>query len=346
MHDADIRGPAAAAGPVSCQGPGQEPGQGPGQGPIRLGVARCLLGDHVRYDGGHKFDPFVVHGLGRFVELMPVCPEVECGMPVPREAIRLEGDPAAPRLRGRQSGHDFTDQMQDWATVRLDDLETQGLCGYVFKSRSPSSGMERIKVYPEGGGQPTPTGVGIWARMFMERFPLLPVEDDGRLHDHRLRENFVTRIFVFKRWRDMFCQRRTVGGLVDFHTRHKLLLLSHNEVLYRDMGRLVAGARSLPLEQLFKDYLHLLTKALSYKTTAAKNVNVLMHCLGYFKADLTTDEKQEMLDLLAGYKAGHVPLIVPVTLMNHYVRKYGQPYLRDQVYLNPHPVELQLRNHV
>lgn len=314
--------------------------------PVRLGVARCLLGESVRYDGGHKFDPFVVHGLGRFVDFVPVCPEVECGMPVPREAVRLEGDPAAPRLRGRQSGHDFTDRMLDWGRARLDELVGQGLCGYVFKSRSPSSGMERIKVYPEGGGQPRPVGVGIWARMFMERFPLLPVEDDGRLHDHRLRENFVTRIFVFKRWRDMLERGRTVGNLVDFHTRHKLLLLAHNEAIYRDMGRLVAAARSLPMDELFDTYVQSLTKALSYKTTAAKNVNVLMHCLGYFKAELEADDKQEMLDLLASYKAGHVPLIVPVTMMNHYVRKYGQDYLAGQVYLNPHPVELQLRNHV
>ena len=314
--------------------------------PIRLGVARCLLGDHVRYDGGHKFDPFVVHDLGRFVEFTPVCPEVECGMPVPREAIRLVGDPAAPRLKGRESGHDHTQRMQDWGRARLDALADQGLCGYVFKSRSPSSGMQRIKVYPEDGGQPQPNGVGIWARMFMERFPLLPVEDDGRLHDHRLRENFVTRIFVFKRWRDMLERGRTVGGLVDFHTRHKLLILAHDEAVYRRMGPLVAAARSVPLDDLLATYLESLTKALSHKTTAAKNVNVLMHCLGYFKQQLGPDEKREMLDLLAAYKAGHVPLIVPATLMNHYVRKYGQDYLASQVYLNPHPVELQLRNHV
>lgn len=314
--------------------------------PIRLGVARCLLGDHVRYDGGHKFDPFVVHGLGRFVELKPVCPEVECGMPVPREAIRLVGDPAAPRLKGRESGHDFTDRMQEWGRNRLEELAKENLCGYVFKSRSPSSGMQRIKVYPDDGGQPQPVGVGIWACMFMERFPLLPVEDDGRLHDDRLRENFVTRVFVFKRWRDMSAKGKTVGGLVDFHTRHKLLILSHNETVYREMGRLVAAARTMPQDQLFATYLELLTKALSYKTTASKNVNVLMHCLGYFKAELTGDEKQEMLDLLADYKAGHVPLIVPVTMMNHYVRKYSKDYLAGQTYLNPHPVELQLRNHV
>ncbi len=316
---------------------------------IRLGVARCLLGDRVRYDGGHKFDPFVVHGLGRFVDFVPVCPEVECGMPVPREAIRLVGDPAAPRLVGRETGHDFTDQMQSWGRARLDDLAGQDLCGYIFKSRSPSSGMERIKVYPEDGGQPRPTGVGIWARMFMERFVLLPVEDDGRLHDHRLRENFVTRVFVFKRWRDMFDAAKgapSVGDLVDFHTRHKLLLLAHSERHYRQMGPLVAHARDLPPERLFDDYLALLTAALSHKTTTAKNVNVLMHCLGYFKDDLTADEKQEMLDIVADYKAGHVPLVVPATLLGHYVRKYGKDYLAGQVYLRPHPVELQLRNHV
>ena len=200
--------------------------------PIRLGVSRCLLGDKVRYDGGHKHDPFLTRTLGEYVEYVPVCPEVECGLPIPREAMRLVGNPDAPRLVTQKTGIDHTRRMQDWAMSRLDELEQEGLCGFIFKSKSPSSGMERVKVYAENGnlvGQ----GVGIFARMFMQRFPLLPVEEEGRLHDPLLRENFIDRIFVLRRFRDMTKAGQTLGNLVTFHTRHKLQILAHSPEIGR-----------------------------------------------------------------------------------------------------------------
>jgi uncharacterized protein YbgA (DUF1722 family)/uncharacterized protein YbbK (DUF523 family) len=316
-------------------------------GKLRLGVSRCLLGEKVRYDGGHQLDRFVAHILGDHVEYVSVCPEVECGMSIPREAVRLAGDVERPRLVGRESGRDYTEQMENWAARRLEALAGEGLSGFIFKSGSPSSGMERIKVYPaSGAGQPVSyKGVGVFARMFMERFPRLPVEDDGRLHDMRLRENFIERIFVVRRWQDVLA-RPSQRALVDFHTRHKLLVLSHNTELYRELGRLVAGGKARAEAELFDLYEELLMRALRLLATPRKHANVLTHCLGYFKKRLTPDEKQEMLELIARHRTEQVPLIVPLILLNHYVRKYGEPYLADQVYLNPHPAELKLRNHV
>lgn len=313
---------------------------------LTIGISACLLGKPVRYDGGHKLDQFLVETLGRFVSFVPVCPETECGLGVPREAMRLTGDPASPRLMTIRTGQDLTARMEQWATRRVRELAEEDLCGFIFKSRSPSSGMERVKVYADTGGEPVKTGVGLFAREFMARFPLLPVEDEGRLHDPILRENFITRIFVLKRWRDLLATKRSRGGLVAFHTAHKLLLLSHSEKHYRAMGKLVAEAKKPSLDELFSGYESLLMEALRLKSSFAKNSNVLLHILGYFKKDLSADERQEMVELIDRYRGGLVPLIVPITLLNHYVRKYDQSYLAGQIYLNPHPLELKLRNHV
>jgi uncharacterized protein YbgA (DUF1722 family)/uncharacterized protein YbbK (DUF523 family) len=312
---------------------------------IRLGISTCLLGQKVRYDGGHKLDRFLTDTLGRYVEYVPVCPEVECGLPVPREAMHLEGDPENPRLVTIKSRVDKTDQMIRWARRRVAELEKEDLSGYIFKSKSPSSGMERVKVYDEKG-MPSKKGIGLFARAFMEHFPLFPVEDEGRLHDPLIRENFIERVFVLSRWRDALVQSRSRGALVEFHTRHKLLILSHHEQHYRELGRLVASAKEIPVKELFGEYLNRLLALLKFKTTPKKNANVLMHIMGYFKHQLSGDEKKELLEVIDLYRTGIVPLLVPITLVNHYVRKYKDPYLQKQYYLNPHPIELQLRNHV
>jgi uncharacterized protein YbgA (DUF1722 family) len=235
--------------------------------------------------------------------------------------------------------------MLAWAKKRVVELEQESLCGFIFKSDSPSSGMERVKVYTDQG-MPRKKGVGLFARAFMEHFPLLPVEEEGRLHDPKLRENFIEAIFTLKRWREALAQGQTRRGLVDFHTRHKLLLLAHSPRHLRELGKLTAqpGKRLLP--EIYDTYQTLLLEALRLRTTAKKNLDVLYHLMGYFKKDLTSDEKQELLEIFDHYRRGYVPLIVPITLINHYVRKYDQPYLKVQYYLHPHPLELQLRNHV
>jgi uncharacterized protein YbgA (DUF1722 family)/uncharacterized protein YbbK (DUF523 family) len=312
---------------------------------IKLGISTCLLGKNVRFDGGHKLDRFLTDTLGQYVVYVPVCPEVECGLPVPRESMHLEGDPDSPRLVTSRTKQDMTERMVNWAGRRVVELEKEGLMGFIFKSDSPSSGMERVRVYNEKG-MPAKKGVGMFARLFMGHFPLLPVEEEGRLHDPKLRDNFIERIFALARWRDVLSKGMTRGNLVDFHTRHKLLILSHNPKNYQMMGKLVAQAKAIPLRELYGQYQSVLMEALQLKTTPKKNANVLQHMMGYFKDQLSPDEKQELLEIIELYRKEYVPLIVPITLIKHYVRKYDESYLKEQVYLNPHPIELQLRNHV
>jgi uncharacterized protein YbgA (DUF1722 family)/uncharacterized protein YbbK (DUF523 family) len=311
---------------------------------IRLGISTCLLGENVRYDGGHKRDRFIIETLGQFVEFVPVCPEVECGLPIPRESMHLAGDPESPRLVTTRTKVDHTERMVKWAKKRVGELEKENLCGFVFKSNSPSSGMERVRVYNEHG-IPQKVGIGMFARAFMDHFPLVPVEEDGRLHDIRLRENFIERIFALKRWRELLGLNQTRGKLVNFHTKHKLLIMSHSQKHARILGKLVAEAKNVPAEQLYSEYQMLFMEALRLKTTIKKNINVLQHMMGYFKKQLSSDEKRELLETLEQYRYEYIPLIVPVTLLKHYVRKYDQPYLKQQLYLNPHPAELKLRNH-
>jgi uncharacterized protein YbgA (DUF1722 family)/uncharacterized protein YbbK (DUF523 family) len=311
---------------------------------IKIGISQCLLGENVRWNGGHARSRFITDTLSHYVDFVPVCPEVEAGFPIPRETFRLIGDPENPRLITTRSKVDHTDKMVQWASQRVEKLESENLCGFIFKKDSPNSGLLRVKVYNEKG-MPVKKGVGLFARAFTERFPRIPVEEEGRLNDPNLRENFIEQIFTLKRWRETLEMKKSVGKLVDFHTRHKLLILSHSQTHYRALGKLVAQGKSLPLETLYDHYELQLLESLNLKATVKKNVNVLLHLLGYFKKELTADEKQEVLEIIDRYRDGFVPLIVPITLINHFVRKYQQPYLLQQVYLNPHPLELKLRNH-
>jgi uncharacterized protein YbgA (DUF1722 family)/uncharacterized protein YbbK (DUF523 family) len=312
---------------------------------IPIGISSCLLGNRVRYDGGHKHDPFLTDTLGKYVEWIPVCPEVECGLAVPREAMRLVGDPKHPRLVTIRSGVDHTRRMQQWSSKKIRALETEDLCGFVFKSRSPSSGMRGVKIYtPEG--VPAGTGAGIFARAFLEHFPLLPVVDEGRLHDPGLRENFIERVFVYRRWQEYHNYDGSIGGLISFHSDHKLLLMAHSQKHYSILGKVVAGAKMFRREDLYRNYLVTLMQGLAYLATRKKNTNVLQHMAGYFKEQLTKEDRQELQDVIGQYHQGLVPLIVPITLFRHHVRKYRIAYLQRQYYLNPHPLELMLRNHV
>jgi uncharacterized protein YbgA (DUF1722 family)/uncharacterized protein YbbK (DUF523 family) len=312
--------------------------------PIRVGVSACLLGARVRYDGGDKLDRWLRDTLGPFVSWVPVCPEVECGLPVPREAMRLVGDPADPRLVTVRTGVDHTAGMQAWSGRRLDELERGELCGFVFKSRSPSSGMRQVKVHG-GRGAPPRSGVGIFARAFMERFPLLPVEDEGRLQDPDRRASFIERLFVFARWQAYLREDGSARGLVDFHTRHKLLILAHGTTHYAALGRLVAGAGQPGLADLRRRYLETLMAGLRLPATRRKHTNVLQHAAGYFKKQLSPAEKRELQEAIAAYHGGLVSLVLPVTLLARHAGVHEEPYLARQLYLAPDPRELALRNH-
>lgn len=237
--------------------------------PIKIGISSCLLGNKVRYDGGHSHDRFLTQTLGLFAEYIPVCPEVECGMSTPREAVRLVGKTENPRLVTQKTGVDKTTQMKVWIKKRLKTLEKENLCGFIFRSKSPSSGLYRIKVYGEDG-KVRNNGTGLFARAFTEAFPRIPVEEAGRLNDPKLREQFIENIFSLQRWRDLLHQKMTLGGLVDFHTRNKYLILSHSQEHYRKMGKLVAKGKKLQPVQLFDEYEALLLSALRLKATLKK----------------------------------------------------------------------------
>jgi uncharacterized protein YbgA (DUF1722 family)/uncharacterized protein YbbK (DUF523 family) len=313
---------------------------------IRIGISTCLLGESVRYDGGHKLDRFLTGTLGKYVEYVPVCPEVECGLSVPREAMRLVGKPDSPRLVTQKTGIDYTGQMLGWARRRIAELRKENLCGYIFKSKSPSSGMEHVKVYNAAGAVIGMNGVGIWAREFMRAFPLLPVEDEGRLHDPELRENFIERIFTLNRYRRALNRDNSLKALMAFHASHKFLIMAHSEKHMRKMGRMLAASnRKTDFGALRTRYENALLEALSLPATANRHTDVLEHMAGFLKEFLDGDEKKELGDLIRDFKRELVPLIVPVTLLKHYVRKYKVEYLEIQHYLNPHPLELKLRNH-
>ena len=312
---------------------------------IRIGVSACLMGEQVRYDGQHKHDSYITGTLGNWFEYVPVCPEFELGLGVPRESMRLEGDPEHPRLITNKTKRDLTEPMLDWCDQRVHELDNESLCGFIFKSKSPSSGMERVKVY-SAKGMPSNNGRGLFANAFMQHFPLLPVEEEGRLNDPGLRENFIERVFTLKRWREMLEGDNSRGGLVKFHERHKYLFMSHSIPHYRGLGRTVADMKGKKLPNIQTEYLQEMMEALRLRATVKKHVNVLQHLAGYFKKQLDADEKQELVETIAVYKQGNFPLIVPVTLINHYIRKYKEPYLGQQFYLQPHPIELCLRNQV
>jgi len=329
----------------------------------RIGISSCLLGNKVRHDGGHKHEPFITQTLGRHVEWVPVCPEFEVGMGVPRETVRLVGNPANLKMIADKSGKDWTREMQAYADRRVSKLKDMDLSGYILKNNSPSCGMERVPVYPEPPrgvkdrystgyrvygpkGMPNKQGRGLFAQTLMKKLPLLPVEEEGRLYDPALRENFIERVFGYQRLRVLVTDSRSLKKLVNFHSQEKLLLFAHSEAHMRQLGRIVAEAKKMSFGAVMKEYGRLFMEALSHRATTRKNTNVLEHMMGYFSKQLSSDEWKELLAVIGDYHRSLVPLVVPLTLIRHYAGKYDVAYLRGQSYLQPHPKELMLRNHV
>jgi uncharacterized protein YbgA (DUF1722 family)/uncharacterized protein YbbK (DUF523 family) len=310
----------------------------------RIGISSCLLGEEVRFDGGHKRDTFLTQVLDSYVEWVRVCPEVEVGMGVPRETLRLVRVDGDTRMLTTRTGVDHTDSMRAWAKKRAAALAGMDLRGYVLKKDSPSCGMERVKVYGDGGG--ARVGIGTYAEVLKARFPSLPIEEEGRLTDPVLRENFIERVFAYDRLRALFDGRWTQASLVAFHTAHKMALLAHSTTAYQELGRLVAGGTKISRPDLQRQYEELFMRTLARPATAKRHTNVLMHMAGHLKKILDDDCRKELLDCIDEYRRGLVPLVVPVTLLRHYVRLHRIEYLAGQTYLEPHPRELMLRNHV
>lgn len=306
---------------------------------IPIGISSCLLGQEVRFDGGHKYDSYITGTLGQYFEFHPFCPEVAIGLGVPRPTLHLENIEGKIRCVGvKDPGHDVTERLRDYAD-RLKD-QYAGLCGYILKKGSPSCGMERVKVY--AGAQSRPDGVGIFAEAMMRLNPLLPVEEEGRLGDPGLRENFIQRVYVYYRWKRLLDEGVSANSLTRFHARHKLIIMSHGD--YRELGQMLAGLSLESLAEVAERYISRLMKMLKHVPTRSQHVNVLQHIQGYLKKELSADDKAEMVEVIERYRRGEIPLIVPLTLLKHHFRKAPDPYIEESYYMSPYPQELRLIN--
>lgn len=312
--------------------------------PIRIGVSSCLLGNEVRYDGGHKHDRYLTGVLDSWVEWSPVCPEIEVGMGVPRPTIRLERDGDGDRLIEPDAGTDYTGSMARYAKRRVRELAREGLDGFVLKRGSPSCGMERVKVWTKGAPAHK-KGVGHFARRVLEDQPNWPVEEEGRLNDVSLRDHFIERVFCHNRWRVLRSRRLSRAKLVGFHTAHKMLLRAHDESGYRELGRLIGAFGARPDREIFEAYEQQFFATLDRRTTARKHVNVMHHVMGYLKRELSPENKRQILLAIDEYRSGLLPLTVPLALLRYEIESRDIAYVRGQLYLEPHPKELMLRNH-
>lgn len=316
-----------------------------GTGKIPVGASSCLLGQEVRFDSGHKHDRYITDVLGVHFEFTAVCPEVEVGMGIPRESVRLVREGEDIRMRGVKSSVDHTDAMRSFARKRVAGLEARGICGYLLKKGSPSCGMERVRTYT-ASGMPGPSDRGMFAAELLAAMPELPVEEEGRLLDPVLRENFIERVFAYARVRAFFHGRWTTGGLVTFHSREKMLVAAHQPAAEKVLGRIVAGAKHAPRAETAESYRRAFLAALSKPAPRKRHVNVMQHMLGHFREHLEPAPRAALAEVIEDYRNGIVPLVVPVTLLKHYVGLCGVEYLARQTYLEPHPRELLLRNHV
>jgi uncharacterized protein YbgA (DUF1722 family)/uncharacterized protein YbbK (DUF523 family) len=309
---------------------------------IKIGVSSCLLGEEVRYDGGHKRNVYITGTLSQYFDFKPICPEMAIGLGVPRPTIRLVDKGSGIRVVGvNDASLDVTDKLRAFsqdATARL-----QTISGYILKKDSPSCGMERVRVY-NSNEMPEKRGRGIFADSLMKAWPNLPVEEEGRLMGPMLRENFIERVFIYYRWQQLISSGLSSNKLVEFHTQHKFNVLAHDETIYRQLGRMVAELDKDNQQAIANNYIDLLMTGLKKLATRKRHTNVLMHVMGFFKSQLSDDDKQEMLELLDAYRLGQVPLIVPITMMKHHLRRFPHPYIEQQYYMNPYPEDLMLRN--
>jgi uncharacterized protein YbgA (DUF1722 family)/uncharacterized protein YbbK (DUF523 family) len=309
-----------------------------------IGVSSCLLGQEVRFDGGHKRSSYISDTLGGYFDFVSFCPEMAIGLGVPRPTIRLiKREDEIHLVNSKDESLDYTERMTSESETYCSGLDH--LSGYILKSKSPSCGMERVTIYNDKNF-PDKSGVGLFAVQLMKRYPYMPVEEEGRLNDAHLRENFIERVFTYYRWQQIINSGLTVSSLMDFHKTHKFILLAHDESTYRALGPMVASVSDNNLNEVADEYISKLMHSMKKHATRKKHMNVLQHIMGYLKNDIDPDDKQELLELLDKYRLGQVPLIVPVTLLKYHLRKNPQPYIDDQLYMNPYPEELMLRNHV
>lgn len=309
-----------------------------------IGISSCLLGEKVRFDGGHKRDNYICDFLADYVDFLPICPEVAIGMGIPRPAVRLSGNPLNPRLiEVKNPLQDYTESMLDFAESYMNQLGN--ISGYILKSKSPTCGWKRVKIYQDKGQAPL-SGQGLYTKVLREKYPCLPIEEEGRLNDPHLRENFIERLFIYKEWQNLLESDLDVAHILNFHTRHKLTLMAHNPARSQLLGQKVSQIKQEEIKVFAMHYINDFMQILSYLATPKKHANVLQHCFGYFKKWLGKIDKHELLNAIENYRCGLLPLIVPITLLKHHLNHYPQPYLEKQSYLSPYPAELMLRNHI
>ncbi|MGF1682479.1 YbgA family protein [Photobacterium minamisatsumaniensis] len=308
-----------------------------------VGISACVIGEKVRFDGGHKQNRFVVDELSKYVKFKPVCPEVGIGMSIPRSAIRLqqvtEGDERL--VDSKTQEIDYTTKMKTFAHKQISQFDE--LRGYVVCAKSPTCGMERVKLYVPNGNTVPGGSVGIYTKELMERMPWLPIEEDGRLQDPVLRENFVFRIFALNDFYKSVRDNLSYDAFVKFHSRYKLVLMAHSPKAYKSMGPLVAKIKEYDLDSFYIEYRQQFMDAIKKRASRNNKTNVLMHLQGYFKNSLTKEQKQELSALIMSYKDGHQPILVPLMMIKHYLREFPDPYLQLQMFIDPYPEELKLR---
>lgn len=310
---------------------------------IRIGISRCLLGENVRYDGGHKHDSFITGTLANYFSWVPVCPEMEMGLGSPRESMKLAEINGAVHLVTNKTGQDLTDKMNDYVDLRIKELQKNSLHGFILKKDSPSCGIFRVRVYSDSeSGQRK--GRGLFAEALMNQYPDLPMEEEGRLQDWKLRENFIERVFSYYRWLEFVNSHPRPKDLVNFHTRQKLAILAHSRIHYQKLGQLVSQSGKKQIAKILPEYRSLYMNALTVHTTTRKQADVLYHLMGYLKKVLDTEDKAELVETIEKYRCGIIPLIVPLTLLNHHFRRHPVSWVQEQTYLNPYPAELMLRN--
>lgn len=309
-----------------------------------IGISSCLLGQAVRFDGGHKRDSYICDLLADYVDFLPICPEVAIGLGIPRPPVRLCGNPQNPRLvEVKNNANDYTDRMLAFSKQSM--AQFTNLSGYILKKNSPSCGWKRVKVYQDKGRGPL-AGTGLFAQILEQTYPNLPIEEEGRLNDSRLRENFIERIFIYKEWQDLCKSGLTAAKLLQFHTRCKLSLMAHSPTSYKTLGQKLSLLKSKEIKTIGDEYIREFMRGMTYLATPKKHANVLQHCLGFFKKVIAPIDKQELLQAINNYRCGLLPLIVPITLIKHHLNHFPQTYLQGQSYLDPYPSELMLRNHI
>jgi len=312
---------------------------------IRVGISSCLLGNSVRFDGGDKHNSYVTHTLNNYFDFQTFCPEVEAGMSIPRPPIHLVRDNNVISIKEVKNWqNDHTKRLQDFCTTT--DKRIEPLCGFILKKDSPSCGMERVKVYnkQQPKSPPMRVGTGVFAAYLKKHYPLLPLEDEGRLNDPVLRENFIERVFIYHRWCHLINNGITKHKLVNFHADHKYIIMAHSPAEAKKLGQLVAAVGSHDFKMMQEKYIASLMALLQIRVSRGRHANVLSHLMGYIHNELSSDDRAELVETINQYQRGYLPLIVPITLLKHHFRKHPKPYIERQHYLNPHPSELMLRN--